>query len=69
MIRRSPRRELDSTDYVFINSDETVRGWLLSNPMLDDPLNLIVYCYCDQESEQQETPAVRRIDSLNQNDV
>jgi len=37
-------RELDSIDYVFIDSDETVRAWLLSNPVLDDPLDLMVYC-------------------------
>jgi len=31
-VSRSPLRELDSMDYVFIDSDETVRAWLLSNP-------------------------------------
>jgi len=35
-------RELDCMDYVFRNSNETVRAWLLSNPVLDDPLDLIV---------------------------
>jgi len=44
-------RELDSMDYVFIDSDETVRAWVLSNPMLDDLLDLMVYCYRDQVSE------------------
>ena len=41
-LRRSPMRELDSIDYVFIASDETVRAWLVSNPVLDDPLDLLV---------------------------
>jgi len=56
-------------DYVFIDSDETVRAWLLSNPVLDDPLDLMVYCSRHWGSERQDTPAVRRVDSLNQNDV
>jgi len=56
-------------DYVFIDSDETVRAWLLSNPVLDDPLDLMVYCYRDRGSERQDTPALRRVDYLNQNDV
>jgi len=68
-LRRSPMRELDSMDYVFIDSDETVRAWLLSNPVLDDPLPLMVYCYRDRGSERQDTPALRRVDYLNQNDV
>jgi len=66
---RSPMRELDSMDYVFINSDETVRAWLLSNLMLDDPLDLMVYCYRDRGSERQDTPVLKRVDYLNQNDV
>jgi len=62
-------RQLDSMDYVFIDSDETVRAWLLSNPMLDDPLDLIVYCYSDRGSRRRDTPALRRVDYLNQNEV
>jgi len=56
-------------DYVFIDRDETVRAWLLSNPVLDDPLDLMVYCYGDRGSERQDTGALRRVDYLNQNDV
>jgi len=62
-------RELDSMDYVFIDSDETVRAWLLSNQVLDDPLDLMVYYYSDRGSERQDTLALRRVDYLNQNDV
>jgi len=62
-------RELDSMDYVFIDSDETVRASLLSNPVLHDPLDLIVYCYRDRGSERQDIPVLRRVDYLNQNDV
>jgi len=35
---------LDSIEYVFIESDETLRAWLLANPVLDDPLDVMVYC-------------------------
>jgi len=62
-------RELDSMDYVSIDSDETVRAWLLPNPMLNEPLDLMVYCYRDQGSERQDTPALRRVNYRNQNDV
>ena len=68
-LRRSPMRELDSMDYVFIDSDETVRAWLLWDPVLDDPLDLMVYCYRDRGSERQDTPGLRRVHYLNQNDV
>jgi len=62
-------RELDSLDYVCIDSDESVRAWLLSNPVLDDPLDLIVYSYHDRGSARQDTLALRRVDYLNQNDI
>jgi len=68
-LRRSPMRELDSMDYVFIDSVEMVRAWLLSNPVLDDPLDVMMYCYRHRGSERQDTPALRRVDYLNQNDV
>jgi len=68
-LRRSPMPEFDSMDYVVIDSDETVGACLLSNPVLDDPLDLMVYCYRDRGSEWHDTPALRRVDYLNQNDV
>jgi len=61
--------ELDSMDYVFIDSDETVRAWRLSNPVLDDPLHLMMFCDRDRGSERQDTPVLRRVDYLNQNNV
>jgi len=62
-------RELDRMDYVFIDSDETVRAWLLSNSVLDDPLDLMVYGYRDQGSVRQDTPALSRVHYHNQNVV
>jgi len=41
-------RELESMDYVIIDSDETVTAWLFSNPGIDDLLHLVVYCYRDR---------------------
>ena len=68
-LRRSPMGELNSMDYVFIDSDEMVRAWLLSNPRFVDPLDLMVYCYRYRGSERQETPALRRVDYLNPDDL
>jgi len=47
-LRRVPSEQVSCIDYVFIDSDETVRAWLLSNPVLDDPLDLMIYCYRDE---------------------
>jgi len=44
-LRRVPSERVSCIDYVFIDSDETVRAWLLSNPVLDDPPDLMIYCY------------------------
>jgi len=44
-LRRVPSERVSCIDYVFIDRDETVRAWLLSNPVLDDPLDLMIYCY------------------------
>ena len=52
--------ELDNMDYVFIDSDETVRACLLSNPVLDNQVDVIVYCYPDRSSEYQDTRPSRR---------
>jgi len=62
-------RELDSMDYVFIDSAETVRAWVLSNPVLNNLLDLMVYCYRDRGSERPDTLALRRVDYLNQDEV
>ena len=69
MLRMSPMRELDPMDYDFINIAETVSPWLLANRGLDNQLDLLVYCYRERGSERQDTPALRRVDYLNQNDV
>ena len=44
-LRNRPNARLFWINYVFIDNDEAVRAWLLSNPVLDDPLDLLIYCY------------------------
>ena len=41
-LRLHPGAQLSYIDYVFIENDEDARAWLLSNPVLDDPLDLLV---------------------------
>ena len=56
-LRQSPMLPISWVEYVFIDSDETARSWLLSNPVLDDPLDLLVYCdrvNCDGAVKGQE---------------
>ena len=42
-LRESPNLPISDIDYVFINSDETVRVWLLLNTVVEDLLDLLVY--------------------------
>ena len=65
-LRRNPGGVLNNIDYIFIESDETVRAWLLSNPVLDDPLDLLVYCYRDRNDQHAETPPLNRVNYLDQ---
>jgi hypothetical protein len=68
-LRRTPGAVLNNIDYVFIESDETVRAWLLSNPVLDDPLDLLVYCYRDRHDKRAVTPPLHRINYLHKTAV
>jgi len=47
-------------NYVFIENDEDVRSWLLSNPVLEDPLDLLVYCHRRYTADRVPTPPLRR---------
>jgi len=48
--------QLACIDYVFIESDQEVRAWLLSNPVLQDRLDLMVYCHRPAMWERAATP-------------
>jgi len=58
-LRSVPSERVSGIDYVFIESDETVRAWLLSNSDLDNPLDIMIYCYCDKGNTQPATPSLR----------
>jgi len=58
-LRRVPSERVSCIDYVFIDSDETVRAWLRSNPGLDDPLDLMIYCYRGEGDTRPATPSLR----------
>ena len=65
-LRRNPGGVLNNIDYIFMESDETVREGLLSNPVLDDPLDLLVYWYRDRNDKNAETPPLNRVNYLDQ---
>jgi len=58
-LRRVPSEWLSCIDYVFIDSYETVRAWLLSNPVLADQLDLMIYCYLNQRDTRRATRSLR----------
>jgi len=47
-LRRVASERVSCIDYVLIDSDKTVSAWLLWNPVLDDPLDLMIYGYSDE---------------------
>jgi len=68
-LRLHPRAELSYIDYVFIDNDEDVRVWLLSNPVLDDRLDLLVYCHCPETQGRLPTPPLRGTNYLHENAI
>ena len=58
-LRRVPSERVSCIDYVFIDSNEMVRAWLLLNPVLDDPLDLMIYCYRHEGDTRPATPSLR----------
>ena len=68
-LRRHPNKPLTFIEYIFIESDEDVRTWLLSNSGLDDPLDLLLYCYRDRSDERQDTAELRSLPYLDQDAI
>jgi len=64
-----PGFPLSDTNYVFIENDDNVRAWLLSNPVLEDPLDLLVYCHCRYPVDREPTPPLRRHNYLPENAI
>jgi len=44
-LREDPIHALHYSNYIFIQSDEDVRNWLLTNQPNEDPLDVLVYCH------------------------
>jgi len=53
LLQDYPNTPLSWINYVFINDDEVVSAWLLSNPVLEDPLDLLIYCHRPNKVHQQ----------------
>jgi len=68
-LRGHPGAQLSYIDYVFIQNDEDVRAWLLSNPVLDDPLDLLVYCHRPETRGRLTTPPLSGHNYLRQNAI
>ena len=65
----NPALPISWVDYIFIDSDERVRAWLLSNRVLEGPLDLLVYCYRVLGNDRPVTPPLWRHNYLAENAV
>jgi len=68
-LRLHPGAQLSYIDYVFIENDEDVRAWPLSNPVLDDPLDLLVYCHRPETRGRLPIPPLRGHNYLPENAI
>jgi len=68
-LRLHPGAQFSYIDYVFIENDEDVRAWLLSNPVLDDRLDLWLYCHPPETRGRLPTPALRGHNHLRENAI
>jgi len=64
-----PGFQLSNIDYVFIRSDQDIRACLLSNPVLEDPLDLMVYCNRPASRERVATPPLMGHNYLPENAI
>jgi len=54
---------------MLVKNNKGVRAWLLSNPVLEDPVALLVYCQRPATRERPGTPPLRGHDYLHENAV
>jgi len=59
LLRDYPNMPLLCINYVFIDDDEAVRARLLSNLVLEEPLDLLIYCHRPNNISREPTPALR----------
>jgi len=65
----SPNDPLTLVDSICVYNDENVRTWLLSNSVLDDPLEPIVYCYRPRNDKRLNTAEPRVLPYLGEDAV
>ena len=68
-LRRAPNQPLSFIEYIFIECDEDVPTWLLSNSGLDDPLDLLLYCYRERHNKRNDTAELRSLSYLGQDAI
>ena len=66
-LRLHPAFQLSYIDYMFMENDEGVRAWLRSNPVLEEPLDLLVHCQPPATRERLATLPFRGHDNLQEN--
>jgi len=64
-----PAFPLSYINYIFSENDEDVRAGLLSNPVLEDPLDLLVYCHRRYTADRVPTAPLRRHNYLPENAI
>jgi len=64
-----PAFQLSYINSVFIENDEDVRARLLSNAVLEDPLDVLVHCHHRYTADRVPTPPLRRDNYLPENAV
>jgi len=64
-----PNELLSCIDYDFIDSDKIVRARLLSNPVVDNLLELMIYCYLDEGDSRPAIPLLKAHQYLQENAV
>jgi len=68
-LREHPTQAFHYSNYIFIQSDEDVPTWLLSNQPNEDQLDLLVYCHRPSTPAKPATPLEPRHRSLAPNAV
>jgi len=59
LLRDYPNRPLSWINYFFLDDDEAVRAWLLSNALLEDLHDLLISCHRPNNVSRELTPALR----------
>jgi len=55
-LREDPTHALHYSNYIFIQTDEDVGSWILSNQPNEDPLDVLVYCHRPSTPARPATP-------------